>query len=252
MNSRRMITSVARLTLVSLILALAGCAKAPGGDGAQAVTGAAQPVSGTPVPEGQSVEGQPLAGPEGDPIRPGGEAAPPPPPHTFTWGAGSTFEVKLAGGLSTKTNRSGQPFSAELALPLEDGDWVVADRGASVQGTLVESNPGGRVKGVAFLVLTLNRLTLADGRTVDLKTDSFTQKARTTHGKDAAKIGVGAGAGAVIGGIAGGGKGAAVGALVGGGAGTGVVLATRGDPATLAAGTRLTFRLAEPVTITKP
>ncbi|MBP7868419.1 MAG: hypothetical protein KA419_21035 [Acidobacteria bacterium] len=250
MNSRRVFTSIAGLALVSLFLVLAGCAKAPGGDGAQTVTGSAQPVSGTPGFEGQPAAGGPVAGPGAEGQPPAGEALPPP-PHTFTWGAGSTFEVKLASGLSTKANKSGQPFSAELALPLEDGDWVVAEKGAAVSGTIVESNPGGRVKGVAFLVLTLNRLTLADGRTVDLKTDSFTQKARTTHGKDAAKIGVGAGAGAVIGGIAGGGKGAAVGALVGGGAGTGVVLATRGDPATLAAGARLTFRLAEPVTITR-
>lgn len=250
MALRRNRLYISGFALVVLVLALAGCAKPPAGGEAQSTTGSAQPVSGTPGPEGQPGVGEPVTGPAAEGQPPAGQA-PPPPPHTFTWGAGSTFEVKLAGGLSTKANRSGQPFSAELALPLEDGDWVIADRGAAVQGTIVESNPGGRVKGVAFLVLTLNSLKLADGRTVDLKTDSFTQKARTTHGKDATKIGVGAGAGAVIGGIAGGGKGAAVGALVGGGAGTGVVLATRGDPATLAAGTRLTFRLAEPVTITE-
>jgi len=66
-------------------------------------------------------------------------------------------------------------------------------------------------------------------------------------GKDAAKVGVGAGAGAVVGGIAGGGKGAAVGALIGGGAGA----AMRGAASEIPAETVITFELRSPVTITE-
>jgi hypothetical protein len=60
---------------------------------------------------------------------------------------------------------------------------------------------------------------------------------------------VGAGAGAVIGGILGGGDGAAKGAAIGGGAGTGVVLATRGKEVRLEPGTSVTTSLKTPLTV---
>ena len=71
------------------------------------------------------------------------------------------------------------------------------------------------------MTVKLTRLTLADGRTVPISTSAYVTKARTTKKKDAKKIGIGAGAGAVIGAIAGGGKGAAIGLIVGGAAGAG-------------------------------
>jgi hypothetical protein len=165
--------------------------------------------------------------------------------------AGRGIPIWTSSTLSTKTNKSGETFAASLAQPIVDGDWVVAKKGAPVEGVIVDSDPGGRVKGVASMTIALKRLTLADGRTVELSTSSYTKQARTTRKKDAAKIGIGAGIGAAIGAIAGGGKGAAIGAGVGGGAGTGAVLATRGDPATIPGEARLTFKLSEPIKITK-
>ena len=53
----------------------------------------------------------------------------------------------------------------------------------------------------------------------------------------------------MIGAIAGGRKGAAVGGAVGAGAGTGVVLATRGDDVTLAAGASVTTTLTQPLVV---
>jgi hypothetical protein len=76
--------------------------------------------------------------------------------------------------------------------------------------------------------------------------------APATKKNDAGKIAAGAGAGAIIGAIAGGKKGAVVGTVVGGGAGTGVVLATRGDEVTLAAGTSLTTTLTRPLVVQVP
>jgi hypothetical protein len=132
-----------------------------------------------------------------------------------------------------------------------DDDWVIARKGATVEGVINNSDPGGKVKGVASLTLVVKRLELADGRKVELSTGSFTRKAKATKKKDAVKIGGGAAGGALIGAIVGGKKGAAIGAGVGGGAGTAAVLATRGDPATIGGETRLTFRLRSPVTVTK-
>ena len=127
----------------------------------------------------------------------------------------------------------------------------MAKDGARVEGVIVDSDPGERVKGVASIAVTLESLTLADGRTVALDASQYTRQAKSTKKKDATKIGVATGVGAAVGAIAGGGKGAAIGAGVGGGAGTGVVLATRGDPAVIPAETRVSFTLKSPVTVTK-
>lgn len=176
---------------------------------------------------------------------------PTPTPHVVTLAAGRSVAVWTTSTITTKTAKSGDKFVATLANPIVDGDWVVAKKGATVEGTVIDADQGGRVKGVASLSLRLDRLTLADGRTVELDTSRLTREAKATKKKDAAKVGIGAGIGAAIGAIAGGGKGAAIGAGAGGAAGGGLVLATKGDPAVIGSETQLTFRLTSPVTITK-
>jgi hypothetical protein len=94
-------------------------------------------------------------------------------------------------------------------------------------------------------------LTLADGRTVDLDTDTVITEAKTSKGKDAKRVGIGAGVGAAIGAIAGGGSGAAIGAAVGGGTGAAATLATRGEAAELAPETELRFTLNAPISVTE-
>jgi hypothetical protein len=175
----------------------------------------------------------------------------PPPPRVFTIREGTAITISTAKTLTTKLDRNGDRFTASLASPIIDGDWVIAKRGALVEGEIVNSDPGGRVEGRAVLKVKLRSLQLADGRKVSLTTNSYTKEAKSTKKKDAAKVGIGAGLGAIIGGIAGGGKGAAIGAAAGGGAGGGVVLATRGDPAEILSESQLTFRLQEPITVTK-
>ena len=81
------------------------------------------------------------------------------------------------------------------------------------------------------------------------RTASSAREAEGTRKRDAAEIGGGAAAGAVIGGIIGGGDGAAKGAAIGGGAGTGVVLSTRGKEVVVPAGTDVSTKLTEPLTI---
>src|SRR5262245_43610343 len=176
---------------------------------------------------------------------------PPPPPRTFTLTSGTEISVFTASDLSTKTSRNGERFTASLGRAITDGEWVIAKRGAPVEGVIVSADPGGRVSGVASIAVRLESITLADGRRVNISTDSYTKQAKSSKKKDAAKIGIGAGIGAAIGAIAGGGKGAAIGAGVGGAGGTGVVLGTRGDPAVIPSESQLSFRLNSPVTVTK-
>jgi len=178
-------------------------------------------------------------------------AAAPAPPRSYTLAAGSSLSAWTSNEISTKTAKEGDRFEASLANAIVDEDWVIARKGARVDGVVVSVDPGGRVSGVASLTVKLTRLTLADGRTIALSTSEFTRQAKTTKGKDAAKIGIGAGVGAAIGAIAGGKKGAAIGAGAGGAAGTGAVLATRGDAAVIGAESQITVRLVSGVTITQ-
>src|SRR5262245_11239520 len=211
---------------------------APLGAGSAAAAGS----SGSAAAGGSAAPGSPVAA----------ELPPPPPPRIFTLSSSTPLSIYTTTELSTKTSRAGDAFTGTLARPIVDKDWVVAKDGAPVEGVVLSSDPGGRVKGVASITVALRRLTLADGRKLDISTSAFTQKAKTTKGKDATKIIGGAGVGALIGALAGGRKGAAIGAGAGGAAGTGLVLATRGDPATIAREARLTFRLKAPVRIMKP
>ena len=162
---------------------------------------------------------------------------------------GTPIRVRLVSTLSTSTQKAGETFEATLDEPLVVGARTVAAKGATVTGKVVESDPGGRVKGVASIAVQLTGLRTEGGQQIEISTGSIGRQARTTKRQDAQKVGIGAGVGAVIGAIAGGGKGAAVGAAAGGGAGTGMVLATRGKSAVLASETVLNFKLLYPVTV---
>lgn len=169
-------------------------------------------------------------------------------PRTVTLPVGTKVAVRTTSTLSTKTQESGAPFVATLTQPLMSGDVVIAPKGATVEGKVVNADDGGRVKGRATIAVQLTRI-VVDGRGIPITTNSVVRSANTTKKKDAMKIGIGSGIGAAIGAIAGGGKGAAIGAGVGAGAGTGAVLATHGDPAVIPSESLLTFTLRAPVTV---
>jgi hypothetical protein len=201
--------------------------------------------------------------PNGGPISPYDplKSAPPPPdvkppepkpvPKTVTIPGGTLLTVRVDEALSTSKNQSGDSFRATLDQPLVVDGFVIAERGARVEGRVAESDPGGRVRGVSHLALELVRLNTSDGQRVKLQTASFTKEGEKSLKKDATKVGIAAGIGAAIGAIAGGGKGAGIGAAVGGAAGTGGVMATRGAAAEMPAETRVSFRLSAPITITE-
>ncbi len=170
-------------------------------------------------------------------------------PKPITLPEGTVLKVRTTNSLSTKVNHSGEAFVASLEEPLLADNRVVAPKGATVNGIIAESDPGGRVEGRARLAVRLASVETADGKTLELSTNTIAREARGTKTKDATKIGIGSGVGAAIGAIAGGGRGAAIGAAAGAGAGTGLVLATRGDPAVLPGESVLAFRLTAPLTV---
>lgn len=179
--------------------------------------------------------------------KPGAKAVAKPAPLQLA--AGTVLVVRTTSTLSTKTVKSGDTFAASLEEPLVADGVVVAAKGAAVKGRVVDSDPGGRVKGVASMTVEVTEVTLKDGKVLAVDTSDRGVAARSTKQKDALKVGIGAGVGAAIGAIAGGGKGAAIGAASGGGAGAGLVLATRGEPAVIRAETVLRFPLTAAVEI---
>jgi len=162
---------------------------------------------------------------------------------------GAPINVITSSEISTKTAKTGDIFNVILNEDITNGSNVIARRGSTAKGVVVDSDPGGRVKGVATISLTLTTLTLSDGSEVSVKTNNHEKEAASSVGKDVAKTGIGAGIGAAIGAIAGGGRGAAIGAGIGGAAGAGTALVTRGDPAVIAPETPITFNLTAPLNV---
>ena len=244
--------------LIPLVLAVAawqaGCQQAttpPAGESAAGEPAQQPPASASSAAPSaaQPAARPPAAAPSATPSSASSQpAAPAPPaPRMTELAAGTALKVRTTNTLSTKTHKTGDMIPLTLEEPLVSGNWVIAPKGAEMEGRIVESDPGGRVKGVASLAVTLAHLHLPDGQEIELKANTITVEAKSTEGKDATKIAIGTGIGAAVGAIAGGGKGAGVGAATGAGAGTGVVLATRGDPAEIGSETVLTFQLSAPV-----
>jgi hypothetical protein len=180
------------------------------------------------------------------------EAAPEPrEPRIVTLPAGQRLTVRLDNTLSTSRNRVDDTFFATLDEPVIVGGLIIADKGARLEGRVVESEQAGRVKGLARLVCELTRMHTDDGQRVEIATSTFALDGPESRNDDLKKVAVGAGAGAILGAVFGGGKGAAIGAASGAGAGAGAAAATRGEPAVIEPETRLDFRLTEGVRITE-
>lgn len=172
-------------------------------------------------------------------------------PETITLPAGTSIVVRVNSTLSSDKNLAGDTFTGTLDQPIVVNDMVIAERGARVDGKVVESTKAGRVKGTSLLSVALTRIRTSDGQNIAISTDPFVREGESSKKADAVKVGVGAAIGAAIGAIAGGGKGAGVGAASGGAAGGGVVLATRGKPVQIDVETKVPFRLANSVSITE-
>lgn len=171
-----------------------------------------------------------------------------PAPLQVTLKAGTLIPARTVEGLSSDRNAPGDGFTATLDQPLVADGWVIAERGAHLEGKVVET---GRGKGQSDLVIVLTQLKTSDGQRVAIETDTFAKHAQASTGESAAKVVAGAAIGAAIGAIAGGGKGAAIGAGVGTAAGAGGAVATRAKSAVLPAETLVHFRLKNSVTVTE-
>jgi hypothetical protein len=159
---------------------------------------------------------------------------------------GTLLSVRIAQTLSSAHDRPGDRFSGVLNDPLVIDGFLIADRGASAEGTVVAAK-----RGTAALALQLDNFTTTDGQTVKLRTDTFAKASPPSKEYVVETIAEGAAIGAIIGAAAGSGKGAGIGAAIGGAAGAGDVIMTHGKPAVLPTETLVSFRVWDPVTITE-
>ncbi len=164
--------------------------------------------------------------------------------------AGTVLPLTLRSAVGSDTSHVEDPVRATLRRPITIGGTQVLPAGAVVTGHVTDAARSARVKGRGRVAFRFNEIDLpGDGGRMPIRTGTVTRIAPGTKKQDAAKIGVGAAGGAIVGGIVGGGDGAAKGAAVGGGAGTAVVLATRGKEVRLGAGAPLSVKLTAPLTV---
>ena len=163
--------------------------------------------------------------------------------------AGTTLPLELTTAVASDTSKVEDQVRAKLRNGVSADGVQALPAGTSVIGHVTSVQRSAKVKGRASVAFRFNTIDLPGGARESISTGTITRVAAATKKKDAAKIGIGAGAGAAIGAIIGGGSGAAKGAAIGGGAGTASVLATRGEEVRLGPGADLSVKLTAPLTV---
>ena len=137
------------------------------------------------------------------------------------------LKVRLNDTLSSKESRAGDKFTATVLDPVRFNE-------ATVRGHIRSITKSGKVSGRTTMNLAFDSIELKDGRNgvlhgyvtrvygSDSRADEEGGVQSKSRGNQTLKRGgIGAAAGAIIGGIAGGGKGAAIGLILGGAGGAG-------------------------------
>ena len=161
---------------------------------------------------------------------------------------GTEFDVRLQDPLSSKTNEVEDRFEATTLVDLrDDRGRVLVPAGSVMRGVVSGVKRASRMERTGSMTVAFDQVTI-NNRSFPMRA-TVTQALESEGIKgEAGKIGIGAGAGAILGAIIGGAKGALAGILIGGG---GTIAATEGKDVELPAGTVLRVRVDSPLSLAR-
>jgi hypothetical protein len=161
------------------------------------------------------------------------------------------LRIRLDDTLTSVDSQVGDPFSATV---VDKGDY----QNARVYGHVAQIDVSGRVKGHTSMMLRFDRLVMPDGRRAPIHAEIVelyhapsgekvdVEGAIESGGRGRKSIEhtvIGAGAGALLGGIFGGGKGAGIGSIIGGAGGLGTTAFHGRQKITLSSGQEMLIRI---------
>jgi len=171
---------------------------------------------------------------------------------SLTLPADLALRIRLDDTLTSTDSQVGDPFSATV---VDQGKY----RNARVYGHISSIETSGRLKGNTTMMLRFDRLVMPDGRRALIHAELIelydapsgekvdVEGAIQSGGRGRTSVvhtAVGAGAGALLGGIFGGGKGAGIGSIVGGAGGLGTTAFHGRQKITLNSGLEMLIRTA--------
>jgi hypothetical protein len=170
---------------------------------------------------------------------------------TFDVPEDTALRIRLDDTLTSVDSQVGDPFSATV---VDAGEY----RNARVYGHITEIDISGRVKGHTSMMLRFDRMVMPDGRRARIHAEIVelyhapsgekvdVEGAIESGGRSRKSIEhtvIGAGTGALLGGIFGGGKGAGIGSIVGGAGGLGTTAFHGHQKITLGSGQEMLIRI---------
>ncbi len=153
-----------------------------------------------------------------------------------TVNAGTRVMIRTENNLDTGSTKSGERFTSALEADLVVDGIVVAPKGATVYGKVIESVKAKRIRGKAKLMVELTDIMIM-GQLQPIVSEQLGYEGDRSG--TVKKVGAGAAIGALAGDA---GKGAAVGGAL--------AVLTKGNQIQIPAGTLLEFRLSQPLTVT--
>jgi len=171
--------------------------------------------------------------------------------QTFNVPEDIALRIRLDDTLTSTDSQVGDPFSATV---VEKGDY----QNARVYGHIAQIDMSGKIKGHTSMVLRFDRLVMPDGRRAPIHAEILelyhapsgekvdVEGAIESGGRGRKTIehtAIGAGAGALLGGIFGGGKGAGIGSIIGGAGGLGTTAFHGRQKITLNSGQEMLIRI---------
>jgi hypothetical protein len=225
-----------------------------------------QPASPNQVPEPPAPAQAPAANPAAPPAP--AQPAPPRNPYAAVIPAGSKIPLLLKQAISTKNAREGDAVYAETAFPFVLNERILVPAGTYIQGKIMHTEPAGRSKKRAEILIHFTSMIFPSGYTIMLpasventpgaddkgvKDSEGTIQQDKDTGKrveDAAKGAAVGGTVGTIGGVAAGGyNGARIGGLAGIAAGVAWALLKHGPELKLDVGTSIEMEVQRDIPV---